>query len=101
MTTYSIDSASPVMTPPHGPSAARAKEYAPPVCGIAALISPIEKNIVKYMTMTITVAIAIPPKPASAVPRFQPENSPEMTAATPMPQMPQKPAVRFRVRFSK
>ncbi len=33
---YSIFSASPVMYPPHGPMLARAKEYAPPVCGRAA-----------------------------------------------------------------
>ena len=41
--TYSIVSAAPVMRPPHGPIAERANEYAPPVCGIAAAISPIEK----------------------------------------------------------
>ena len=89
------------MKPPHGPIAARANEYAPPVCGIAADISPIENSIVKYMTMTISVAMAMPPNPAVSVPRFQPENSPEMTAATPMPQMPQNPAERFSFRFSK
>ena len=41
--TYSIVSAAPVTRPPHGPIADRANEYAPPVCGIAAAISPIEK----------------------------------------------------------
>jgi hypothetical protein len=41
--TYSIVSARPVMKPPHGPIAARENEYAPPVCGIADAISPIEK----------------------------------------------------------
>ena len=38
---YSMDSASPVMKPPHGPIAVRAKEYAPPVCGSAGDISAI------------------------------------------------------------
>ena len=70
VTTYSIVSASPVMKPPHGPIAARAKEYAPPVCGSAAAISPIEKIIVKYMTMMISVAIAIPPNPAVPMPEI-------------------------------
>ncbi len=87
--------------PPHGPIAARAKEYAPPVWGSAADISPMEKSIVKYMTTTITTAIAMPPKPAWDMPRFQPENSPEMTAATPRPQIPHTPALRLSVRFSK
>ena len=41
--TYSMVSARPVTSPPHGPIADRANEYAPPVCGIAAAISPIEK----------------------------------------------------------
>ncbi|MGZ8815662.1 MAG: hypothetical protein ACXWZI_17220 [Mycobacterium sp.] len=50
--------------------------------------------------MTID-AIAKPPQPASPMPKFQPEKSPEMTAAMPMPQSPQKPAVRFSCRFSK
>ena len=35
-------SARPVTKPPHGPMAERPKEYAPPVCGSAAVISAIE-----------------------------------------------------------
>ena len=69
--------------------------------GIAALISPIENSRQKYMTITTTSAIAMPPNPAVSVPKFQPEKAPEITAATPMPQMPQKPADRFSWRFSK
>jgi hypothetical protein len=99
--TYSMVSASPVMNPPHGPIAARAKEYAPPVWGIAEAISPIENNIPKYMIVTTMNAIVIPPKPAKSRPKFHPEKSPEMTAATPSPQSPQTPAVRLRLRFSK
>ena len=41
--TYSMVSARPVTNPPQGPIAAREKEYAPPVCGMADDISPIEK----------------------------------------------------------
>ena len=43
----------------------------------------------------------MPPKPAKPMPKFQPEKSPEMTAATPSPQSPQKPAVRVSPRLSK
>ena len=43
----------------------------------------------------------MPPKPAKSMPKFQPEKSPEITAATARPQSPQMPAERFRVRFSK
>lgn len=53
------------------------------------------------MTMMTIDAIASPPHPASPMPKFQPEKSPEMTAAMPIPQMPQKPAVRLSCRFSK
>jgi hypothetical protein len=101
VSTYSSDSARPVTNPPHGPIDARANEYAPPVCGIAALISPIENSMPKYMTTTTTVAMRRPPHPALVMPAFQPEKSPEMTAATPMPQIPQNPADRLRVRCSK
>ena len=55
----------------------------------------------KYMTTRITKAISMPPKPAKSMPKFQPEKSPEMTAATPRPHSPQTPAVRFSLRFSK
>ncbi len=41
--TYSMVSAAPVMSPPQGPMADRANEYAPPVWGMAADISLIEK----------------------------------------------------------
>ncbi|WP_241986367.1 hypothetical protein [Cryobacterium psychrophilum] len=53
------------------------------------------------MTISRAKAISIPPKPAKPMPKFQPEKSPEMTAATARPQRPQIPAVRLRVRFSK
>ena len=68
---------------------------------MAADISPIEKIIVKYMITMMMVAISKPPHPVVARPTFQPEKSPEMTAAMPMPQIPQNPAVRLRLRFSK
>jgi hypothetical protein len=42
VTTYSIVSATPVVNPPHGPSAVRENEYAPPGCGHAGDISEIE-----------------------------------------------------------
>ncbi len=71
------------------------------MCGSAADISPMENSIPKYMMITTTVAIRRPPHPASWMPKFHPEKSPEMTAATPMPQSPQKPAVRRSCRFSK
>ena len=99
--TYSIVSASPVTKPPHGPIAARANEYAPPVCGIDAAISPIENSIPKYMTTTIRNAMTIPPQPEVPRPKFQPEKSPEMTAAIPSPQRPTTPAARVSFRFSK
>jgi len=91
VTTYSIVSASPVMNPPDGPIASLANEYAPPVWASAADISPIENRIVKYMTTTMTTAMAIPPNPASDTPSFQPDNSPEITAATRAPTGPRTP----------
>ncbi|GAA0999523.1 hypothetical protein GCM10009563_25460 [Subtercola frigoramans] len=57
--------------------------------------------MVKYMMMMMIVAISRPPHPVVLRPTFHPEKSPEMTAAMPIPQMPQNPAVRFRLRFSK
>ena len=71
------------------------------MCGWAAAISPIENSMPKYMIVTITKAMIMPPKPAEPMPKFQPEKSPEMTAATPRPQRPHTPAVRFSERFSK
>ena len=41
--TYAMVSPTPVMNPPQGPIAARPNEYAPPVCGMAAAISPMLK----------------------------------------------------------
>ena len=71
------------------------------MCGIAADISPIEKSIPKYMTTMTRLAMSRPPQPASPMPKFHPEKSPEMTAATPMPHSPQNPALRLSWRFSK
>ena len=53
------------------------------------------------MTTRIAKAMSMPPKPAKSMPKFQPEKSPEMTAATARPQSPQTPAVRLSLRFSK
>src|SRR4029077_16626433 len=81
--TYSAFSARPVRNPPHGPIVLRAKEYAPPVCGSAGDISASEKLRPRYITATIRLAKKKPPQPPDAMPRFQPENSPEITAPTP------------------
>jgi hypothetical protein len=43
----------------------------------------------------------MPPNPAKSMPKFQPEKSPEMTAATASPHRPHTPADRFSVRFWK
>jgi hypothetical protein len=53
------------------------------------------------MTTRIAKAISIPPKPAKSMPKFHPEKSPEMTAATARPHSPQMPALRVSPRFSK
>ena len=71
------------------------------MCGIAADISPIEKIIVKNMTMIRSVPISIAPQPVVPRPTFQPEKSPEMTAAMPSPHSPHTPADRRSWRFSK
>ncbi len=71
------------------------------MCGIAALISPIEKIIVKYMTVMINKPMRRGPQPVVASPTFQPEKSPEMTAAMPRPHRPHTPALRLSLRFSK
>jgi hypothetical protein len=60
-----------------------------------------EKIIVKYMTMTTRVAMRRGPHPVTPIPEFHPEKSPEITAAMPIPQSPQNPAVLLRLRFSK
>ena len=59
--TYSMVSARPVKKPPHGPMAARAKEYAPPVCGMADAISLMELSISTYMRYTTMAATSMPP----------------------------------------
>src|SRR5918994_1855154 len=100
VTTYSIVSATPVVKPPHGPIAERAKEYAPPVWGKAGDISEIEKQRPKYMTVMTTVATRSPPNPYAS-PKFQPKKSPEMTAATPSAQSDQTPACRRSWRLPK
>ena len=53
------------------------------------------------MTTRMAKAMSMPPKPAKSMPKFQPEKSPEMTAATARPQRPQTPAERLSLRFSK
>jgi hypothetical protein len=71
------------------------------VCGIDDDISPIENSMPKYMTTTMRKAMTMPPQPEVARPKFQPEKSPEMTAAMPRPHSPQIPAARLRLRFWK
>lgn len=71
------------------------------MCGIAADISEMEAIIAMYMHTTMAAATRKPPKPAALMPPFQPEKSPEMTAATPIPHSPQIPAVRWSWRLSK
>src|SRR5688572_31433893 len=94
--TYSMLSASPVMKPPQGPIVLRAKEYAPPVCGSAGDISASENESPRYMTATIIAARKSPPQPPDAMPKFQPENSPEMTAPTPSAHSDHTRACRFK-----
>ncbi len=53
------------------------------------------------MTTSTTKAMSMPPKPAKSMPKFHPEKSPEMTAATARPHRPQTPAERRSPRFSK
>src|SRR5688572_2693179 len=53
------------------------------------------------MATRIAKAMSMPPKPAKSMPKFQPEKSPEMTAATARPHRPQTPAARVSLRFSK
>ena len=81
--TYSMVSANPVTNPPHGPIAARANEYAPPVCGKAGDISARLKIRPRYMMAIMMAAMNRPPQPPAPMPKFQPEKWPEMTAPTP------------------
>ena len=53
------------------------------------------------MTVTIAAATQRPPKPPEAMPTFQPENRPEMTAPTPSAHSDQTRAWRRRPRFAK
>ncbi len=69
---YSIDSASPVTMPPHGPMALLANEYAAPVCGNAGDISASENTSPQYIAAMMNSAESIAPKPFSS-PRFHPE----------------------------
>lgn len=68
---------------------------------MAEAISLMDSIIMTYITTTMSVATRKPPQPAVAMPPFQPEKLPEMTAATPMPHKPHTPAERCRVRLSK
>ena len=98
--TYSMRIAVPVRKPPHGPSARRAKPYPPPAVGRIEDSSASENTMQTYMMPIRTVAIASPPKPPSARPKFQPEKSPETTYATPRPVSSSQPALpRLRARF--
>ena len=72
---YSIRIAVPVAKPPHGPSVRRAKVYPPPAAGRADDSSAIPRTIAKYIAAMTTPAISRPPKPPSARPKFQPEQS--------------------------
>ena len=62
----------------------RANEYAPPACGSAGDISAIEKQSPMYITVMISTASSMPPKPPAVSPKFHPKKSPEMTAPTPI-----------------
>jgi hypothetical protein len=59
------------------------------VCGSAGDISASEKVNPRYMTATMMAATNKPPHPPDAMPRFHPENWPEMTAPTPSAQSDQ------------
>ncbi len=70
---YSIRTAVPVANPPHGPSARRAKVYLPPAAGSAEDNSAMLSTKARYIAAITTAAIANPPKPPRASPKFQPE----------------------------
>ena len=53
------------------------------------------------MMAMMTAAMNMPPQPPEAMPRFQPEKWPEITAPTPSAQSDQTRACRFRARCSK
>src|SRR5258708_6766873 len=54
-----------------------------------------------YMVPISTVAMARPQNPPAARPKFQPKNSPEMTAPTPKPQRDTQLAFLCNERFSR
>ena len=68
---------------------------------MAEAISEMELSISTYITYTTIAATSMPPQPAWAMPPFQPEKSPEMTAEIPMAHRPNAPAVRLSWRFLK
>ena len=53
------------------------------------------------MIAMMMVPTNMPPQPPTVKPRFQPENSPEMTAPTPSAQSDKTPAWRLSSRSSK
>ena len=71
--------ASPVKYPPAGPITCLAKLYPPPAAGIDADISANDKTKQKYIIAIKPAAIANPPQPACAIPKFHPAKSPEIT----------------------
>ena len=76
---YSMRIAVPVAKPPSGPSARRAKPYPAPATGRAEAISASPNTMQVYMVAIRAVAMARPPQPPSASPKFHPAKSPEMT----------------------
>src|SRR5205085_1998663 len=90
--TYSSTCDRPARSPPQGPKAARAYAYAPPANGIVLPSSPIEQHRHRYISVISTVATNRPPNPPSMSPRFQPENSPTMTALTAIAHSEPRPA---------
>ena len=76
---YSMRIAVPVMKPPQGPIARRAKAYPPPVVEMVEASSASPKTMKRYMVAITMVAISKPPQPPWPRPKFQPAKSPEMT----------------------
>ena len=62
------------------------------MCGSAGDISAMLKQRPTYITVITSVAMASPPKPPAARPKFQPKKSPEITAPTPSAQSEPTPA---------
>ena len=76
---YSMRIAMPVVKPPSGPSARRAKPYPAPAVGRVEDISASPRVMQTYMRPMRRKAMRRPPQPPCARPRFQPEKSPLMT----------------------